>query len=262
MTLEPTPVLLYHSVQQDPSSWICAFTVSPATLARHLGLLVASGRTPVTVSQLRDGLAGRRGLPERPVVVTIDDGFADTLTAAAPILRQHAVCSTVYVTTGFVTGTSPGGDRMLDWSQVAELRAQGHEIGAHSVTHPQLDTLTRRAAWHEIRDGKNILEDRLGEQVRTFAYPHGYSSPVVRRLTRQAGFESACSVKNALSFPADPQLAVSRLMLTARTSDETVRRWLDGAGAPVGRRDERLITRAWRGYRRIRAGMAAARRHP
>ena len=256
------PVLLYHSVGEHPSGWIAPFTVSRATFERHLDLVVASGRTPVTVSMLRDGVGGLIPLPPRPVVITFDDGFADTLTAAAPVLGRHGVVATVYLTSGFMAGRSPGGDRMLDWSQADELAQQGHEIGAHSVTHPQLDTLSPMDVWRETRVCKQVLEDRLGTAIRSFAYPHGYSSPKVRQLVAAAGYDSACAVKNALSSVADPPLSVARLMLTARTSDDTVRQWLAGEGARLGRRDGRAATRAWRTYRRTRSLVTQNRSRP
>jgi peptidoglycan/xylan/chitin deacetylase (PgdA/CDA1 family) len=256
------PVLLYHSVGENPSGWIAPFTVSRATLERHLDLVVASGRTPVTLSMLRDGVGGLIPLPSRPVVITFDDGFADTLTVAGPVLARHGVVASVYLTSGFMAGRSPGGDRMLDWSQVDELAQQGHEIGAHSVTHPQLDTLSATDAWRETSVCKQVLEDRLGTVIRSFAYPHGYSSPRVRQLVAAAGYDSACAVKNALSSVADPQLSVARLMLTASTSDDTVRQWLAGGGARVGRRDGRAATRAWRTYRRTRSLLTQNRSRP
>jgi peptidoglycan/xylan/chitin deacetylase (PgdA/CDA1 family) len=245
------PVLLYHCLSPEPSAWIAPFTVTPEHLDRQLSLVLASGCRPVTVTELRDGLSGAGPLPTKPVVVTFDDGFADTLTVAAPILHRHKVFATVYLTSGFIGGLSPGGDRMLDWLQARELVDQGHEIGGHSVTHPQLDTLSRRHAWHEVHDCREELQERLGVPVRSFAYPHGYSSPRVRRQVLVSGYDSACSVKNVLSGPRDTAFTISRLTVTARTSDDSFRCWIDGS-APTGRRDERLLTKGWRTYRRLR----------
>jgi Predicted xylanase/chitin deacetylase len=240
----PIPVLLYHCVAPDPSAWIAPFTVSAATLRRHLEIITASGRTPITLSQLRDGIGGQAALPARPVVITFDDGFSDTLTIAAPLLGRAAIPATIYLTSGFLTRRSPGGDRMLDWAQTRELALQGHEIGAHSASHPQLDTLAPDTARQEIGSCKRQLEDTLGMRIRSFAYPHGYSSPRVRRQVAEAGYDSACAVKNALSSVTDPAFAVARLMLTPRTSDDTVRAWLVGSGARTRLGDERAATRA------------------
>lgn len=249
----PVPILLYHRVGPEPSSWIAPFNVTTETLDRHLALVEESGRTPVTVSRLCDAMAGRVPLPERPVVISFDDGFVDTLTLAAPLLARYGHVATVYITSGFLAARSPGGDLMLDWAQARELAAQGHEIGAHSVTHPQLDLLAAPLARSEIQVSKAQLEEGLERRIRSFAYPHGYSSPLVRRSVVEAGFDSACSVKNALCSPRDPLFSLARLTVAADTPVSTVRRWLGGEGAPVGLRDDRAAARAWRAWRRARA---------
>jgi peptidoglycan/xylan/chitin deacetylase (PgdA/CDA1 family) len=251
------PILLYHSVADHPSDAIAPYAVSPATFRRHLDAVAAVGASTLTVSGLRAALAAGT-LPERPVLVTFDDGYRDTLAAAAPALAEHGMTSTVYVTTGVIGGSGPGGDPMLGWPDIGELAALGWEIGAHSHTHPQLDTLSVAAMQPEIAGSRARLQDGTGLPIDSFAYPHGYSDARVRRAVRDAGFSSACSVKNALSSPSDPLFTLSRLMVMATTTDHEVAGWLAGHGAPVGRADERLITRGWRAWRRARAAAGSA----
>jgi peptidoglycan/xylan/chitin deacetylase (PgdA/CDA1 family) len=246
------PILLYHSVSDEPSTFIAEYTVSPRTFRRHLDLIAAAGRVPLTIGQLREAREGRRPLPPRPVAITFDDGFVDTA-AAADELGSRGFPATVYVTTGVVGRTSPGGDPMLDWSRIRELADAGHEIGAHSHGHPELDVLPEAAVRREVGVPKGLLEEALGREVGSFAYPHGYSDPRVRRIVRETGYTSACAVKDALSPDGDPVYALSRLMVRAGTTDARVRAWLAGSGAPTGRADERLLTRAWRLRRRMRA---------
>jgi peptidoglycan/xylan/chitin deacetylase (PgdA/CDA1 family) len=246
------PILLYHAVTDHPSDFIAPYTVSPATFRRHLDAVAAIGATTLTVSDL---LAARAGgtLPERPVLITFDDGYRDTLTAAAPALAERGMVATTYVTTGVVDVASPGGDPMLTWAQIDELAAMGHEIGAHSHTHPQLDTLPLRSVRREVAGSQARLQDRTGLPIASFAYPHGYSDARVRRVVREAGFTSACSVKNALSPPDDRPHTLARLMVMSTTADADVDGWLAGRGVPVGQADERLLTVGWRWYRRARA---------
>ncbi len=247
------PILLYHSVSFSPSSWIAHYTVTPQDFELQMETVVASGRTPLTVSALRAALSGRRKLPPRPVVITFDDGFADTLTAAAPVLASHDLPATVYVTTGALGQPSPGSDRMLEWEQVEELSALGHEIGGHTRTHPELDTLTPATAREEIRVCKDQLEQRLGLAVRSFAYPYGHSNPLVRSLVRDVGYESACSVKNAFTTSADPEYSIARLAVASTTSVERLRSWLDGQRAPTARPSDTMPVRVWRTCRRLRS---------
>lgn len=248
----PVPILLYHSVSDTPSSQIADYTVSPATFARHLDVIAESGAGTLTVSDFRAALDSGGPLPQRPVLITFDDGYLDTLTEAAPRLAERSMATTAYVVTGVVGGASPGGDAMMSWSQVDELAAHGVEIGAHTHTHPELDTLPADRMREEVRTSKERLEQRTGREVRSFAYPHGYSSPRTRRVVEQTGYASACSVKNAMSSSGDPRYAISRLMVMSSTGDEVIRSWVDGRGAPLGRNDERLITRGWRAWRRLR----------
>jgi peptidoglycan/xylan/chitin deacetylase (PgdA/CDA1 family) len=261
-TPEPIPMLLYHSISDTPSRWISPLTVSPAAFARHLDLIADSGRAVVTVSELLRGLDGRRPMPRRPIVITFDDGFADNLTVAAPLLAARDMVATVYLTTGALGGASPGGDRMLGWPQVAELAAAGHEVGAHTHRHPELDLVSAAFARQEITRCKHAIEDRLGAPVESFAYPFGYSSPMVRDLVAEAGYGSACSVKNALTSTAPPRFQIPRLAVGARMPDRHLQRWLAGKGAPVGRSGERTVSRGWRAWRLARSVGRAPRVWP
>lgn len=257
------PILCYHSVATAPADWIAPFTVTPPVFAAHLDAITAAGATTMTVSAFADALGtpGRR-LPPRPVLVTFDDGFADFADCAYPAMVRRGIAATLYVTTGYVeTGRGPDRDRMLDWGSVGALRADGVEVGAHSHTHPQLDTLTREQARYEIEHSRAVLEERLQAPVRSFAYPHGYSSAGVRRLVREAGFASACAVGNAFSHPHDDVLRLARIMVQATTTADDVAAWVEGTGAPVAPRHERMRTRAWRAYRRagVRTGLRAER---
>jgi peptidoglycan/xylan/chitin deacetylase (PgdA/CDA1 family) len=149
---------------------------------------------------------------------------------------------------------------MLDWPQLAEVRAAGVEVGGHTHSHPQLDTLRTSRAVAEVVRCKSRLEERLGVPVGTFAYPHGYSGPRVRRLVVEAGYSSACGVKNAFSSPTDDPFTLARLTVEATTPPSQIAAWLAGDGAQTAWTSERMRTRAWRLYRR--AGVALGLRSP
>jgi peptidoglycan/xylan/chitin deacetylase (PgdA/CDA1 family) len=215
--------------------------------------------TSVSIPSLVDALAGRAPLPERPLAITFDDGFADFAETALDALIARNLTATLYVTTGFLAGRSqyaverPFDDPMLSWSQLGEIASHGVEIGGHSHSHPQLDTLSAADCWQEIVASKQLLEHELVSPLKTFAYPHGYSSPLVRDLVRRAGFTSACAVKNKLSFSGDDPFALARLSLRVDTSLEQFDRWIRGTGARRALTGESLATRMWRVWRRTRA---------
>ncbi|WP_446222394.1 polysaccharide deacetylase family protein [Nocardia sp. IBHARD005] len=251
------PILLYHCVSADPAGWIAPYAVSPRTFARHVELMAASGRTPMTVTTLTDALRDGRELPARPLVVTFDDGFADFADAATVLAARQIPC-TLYVTTGALRGPHQSSRlclppaRMLAWSQLPELAEHHVEIGAHTHTHPQLDILRERVAAAEIRECKDLLEDAMGTEVRSFAYPHGFHSARVKRQVHVAGYTSAAAVGNALSSTADDPFALARLTIRSTTTIDELTAWLAGRDAAVAPFPQAWRTTAWRTYRRLR----------
>ena len=258
-SIRTIPVLLYHGISDEPSSGAARFTLAPGAFEEHMRRLVDAGYRSLTVSAFVPALRGEPGgLPERPVVITFDDGFHNFLSEALPIMERHGLVSTLYATTGFMgEGDSPGanrwGDRMLSWSELVEVARRGVEVGGHSDTHPMLDTLPRGSARAEIVRCKDLIEQHLQAPVASFAYPHGYSSASVRETVQQAGYTSACAVKNALSHLGDDPFAIARLMLETTHSLDDFDRMLSGEGVPVARSSDRLKTRGWRLARRSMA---------
>ncbi|MEV6975227.1 polysaccharide deacetylase family protein [Kitasatospora sp. NPDC093806] len=254
------PVFLYHSVSDDPPDWIAPYTVTPRTFVRQLDRLAAAGRDVIPLRRLLAAQRGGPPVPDRCAVLTFDDGFADFYWTVAPILAERELPATLFVTTGAVTTPGHQGEgsllppaEMLNWRQVAGLDGYGVEIGGHSHTHPQLDTVSERRLGAELDGCKRRLEEVLGHPVTAFAYPHGYSSPQARRRVQRAGFSAGCSARDAFSSPADDPFQLARLTVMADTPAERFTAWANGRGAPVAPFPEHLRTKGWRTYRRLRA---------
>lgn len=250
------PILLYHSISEKAAPPFKRWAVHPELFEKHLKYLREQDYTPLTVTQFVD-LNRDTYLPERPVLVTFDDGFADFYTEALPLLQEYACPATLYITTAFVGHTSRWlaaqgeGDRpMLSWNQVRELPSRGVECGAHTCSHPQLDTLNLKGAREEVAGSKRALEQQLGQPVSSFAYPHGYHSSAVKKLVRQLGFTSACAVKHAMSNPADDPFALARIIVSADTNLVAFEGLLSGQVLPTTPLRERWQTKAWRLARR------------
>jgi len=257
VTLSPVPILLYHAVTADPPGWIAPFAVNPAVFAAHLDAVTASGRQALTVSQLVDGLRGNAVLPPRPVVITVDDGFADFADAALPALAQRGLPSTLYITTAALadaadTSALPAAP-MLSSTDLPGLESAGVEIGAHSHTHRQLDLLPNQEVATDVARCRDLLIATLGHRIRSFAYPHGYSRAGVRRLVGEAGFDSAAAVGNAASTVRDHPLALSRLTVRAGTGPATVAAWMSEPGPGGLPRRRRVLAFGWRQCRRAQA---------
>ena len=252
------PILLYHSVNDDPPGWIAPFTVTRRAFAGQLDAVVASGRTVVTADAIVAALRGGPPLPDRAVALTFDDGFQDFEHTALPLLAERSLPATLFVTTGALAPLNRSvlpRATMLTLGQVSGLARSGVGIGAHSHLHEQLDTLPHAAALRELTRPKMILENALGREVDLFAYPHGYNDARVRRLTYEVGYRGAFAVRDAFSTELDDAFRIARLTVRAGTDCARVEAWLGGSGAPTARAREAARTIAWRFYRQRRARM-------
>jgi peptidoglycan/xylan/chitin deacetylase (PgdA/CDA1 family) len=267
-TGRPIPILLYHSISAEATAGYRPFAVDPGRFRAHMELVAHAGYRTLTVRELGAILADPSGrVPERTAVITFDDGFDDVHREALPVLEQLGLTATAFLVTGFLGGTSrwlaatgEGDRRLLSWTQVRELAAAGIEIGSHSHSHPELDTLPADLAGEELRRSRALLEDGLGAAVTSFAYPYGYHTSELKGLLRQNGYEAGCAVKHALSHERDDRWALGRAVVSADTSDEQLTAWLDGRGLPVAWTGERPQTIGWRAVRRARSGFARFRR--
>ncbi|GAA2933494.1 hypothetical protein GCM10010446_17870 [Streptomyces enissocaesilis] len=257
----PVPILMYHAVGHRPSKATYGLSVSPEAFAEQMGLLDARGFTPLTTAQL--GAAWRSGgtLPERPVLITFDDGYEGVHRHALPALVRHGFAATLFVSTGWLRGPYAGGDppsdTMLDWDQVRDLAAAGAEIGGHSHTHPQMDQLTDGELWFETRRCREIVTEEVGVRPVSFAYPYGYSSRRVRRAVREAGFAQSLAVGNALAERRQGPYALERVTVQRSTGIEEFGRLVEGRSVARDFAGHRILTK---GYAMVRRARAAGRK--
>jgi peptidoglycan/xylan/chitin deacetylase (PgdA/CDA1 family) len=250
------PVLMYHDVAERPPAATRRLSVTPRALEAQLDFLAGAGFTGMTLSDLAAAFQSSGPLPERPVVITFDDGYAGVAGDALPLLRRYDFPATVFVTTGWISdaGRNAAGTplaEMLSWTQIRELAGQNIEIGAHSHSHPELDQLAADALCRELAHSRDLLEEGTGAPVRTLAYPYGYSSRRVRLAARAAGYVCAASVRNVRATPSDDLFMLPRLTIRRVTDQSAFAAVVTGSDGPV-LRQERLLTTGWASIRRAR----------
>ncbi len=254
------PILLYHSIcPGDAAGAMKPWVLTPDQFDAQLSYLNSEGYAGLTVSDYVAAMTeGTGSFPERAVVITFDDGFADFQEYAVPVLQRHGFAATIYLVAGCMGKTSAwleplgeGHRAMMTWEDVKGLPSAGIECGAHTLSHPELDTLPRSRARAEIQDSKVVIEQMADLKVRSFAYPHGYHDRKVRDFVTLAGYDSACAVKHGMSGIDDDRFALARLMVTRDLDMTGFAALLRGVGArDVLPHGESLRTKAWRQARR------------
>ena len=130
------------------------------------------------------------------VCITFDDGYRDNYTLACPLLKRLGVPFVVYVTTGFVDNQLPiwwyPGEKLgIGTEDLKQLDAEPLcTIGAHTVSHPELDVLTCEQQYKEIVESKQTLEGLLGHEVRHFSFPHGAHNDDTLKICKELGFNT------------------------------------------------------------------------
>lgn len=260
---DSSPFLMYHSVRAQPPRTTKRLAVDPAALREQLAWLADHGFTGMTFLDAAETLR-RSALPDRTVVLTFDDGYADFATTALPLLQRFGYPATLFVTTGWVADAGPNSagrplDRTLCWSQIREISETGIEIGAHGHSHAALDGLADAELMAELTHSRALLEDCIGRPVPTVAYPFGYSNARVRRAAEAAGYRYGAAVRNIRATPADDPFELPRLTVRRTTTPAVFAEAVDGSGGgvvPLFWRD-RALTAIWAVVRRARGQIVA-----
>lgn len=188
-TLVRIPILFYHYIGNNPIPEDTArdtLSVSPDQFKAHMEYLSTEGYTTLTFDIVNDILKGVQTIPEKPVVLTFDDGYIDFYYNAYPILVQFGQKATVFVPTGLV-----GTDAYLTWEMIGQMQAQGIDFQSHGVRHVSLPGLSRVQMIEEVTESKRVLEERLGRPVTWFAYPYGSVTGTAATVVKEAGYQGA-----------------------------------------------------------------------
>jgi peptidoglycan/xylan/chitin deacetylase (PgdA/CDA1 family) len=211
---QTVPVLTYHQFAEKSTN---KMTVSRDAFEAQMRLLKEKGYQVVSLEQLLAFLDFRGQLPEKAVVITIDDGWRSTYDIAFPILKRYGYPATLFVYTQLVTG----GAKTLSWDQLREMAAQGLDVQCHTVTHRNLALQQDQespdeyfaAVQREIADATRTLEQRLGKRPTFLAYPYGETNGLAIALLRKQGFRAAFTVARESNPFFAPNFRLGRSMI-------------------------------------------------
>lgn len=197
-------ILAYHSFGDGKGR----LTISREQLENQMQYLLTNNYRVITLDHFFDFLAGKRSIPKRAVMITIDDGHPSTYEIAFPVLKRYGFAATVFPYSDYI------GQGGLTWAQLREMQASGLiEVQLHSVTHSDLtqrlpyETLPqmRKRLAREISAPKALFGEHLESQPYVLAYPYGaanqYVVEEVQRANLAAGFTVSRGGNAFFSYP-------------------------------------------------------------
>ena len=213
-------VLCYHRFEGKAGG---SLSIEAAQLEEQMQKIKDAG---LSVISMKDFLAWKRGeksIPDKSVLITIDDGYMSAYEVAWPILKKYGYPFTMFVYLDYI---SKGGKSMT-WQQLAEMRDAGVEIGSHTVSHQDLRRKGKKATDHEsflkdeLERSKQVIEEKLGVRCATIAYPFGLHNEKVRAAVKAAGYEAGFTTYGKrLVQGADPY-ALGRYDVTTKDARGT-----------------------------------------
>ncbi len=187
------PILMYHDVLSEPEVF---FDLVPEQFEDHLRTLKENGFTAISLDQLVQHLRTGAPLPEKPVVLSFDDGYAGHYEHVFPLLQKYQMPGVFFVFPGKVDGDVVGRST-LTWEQVKEMAADPLiTIASHSVTHPpDLREFSDADLAYEMTESKRRLEEMIGQPVHYFSYPAGHYDERVAQAAADAGYLAAFTMR-------------------------------------------------------------------
>lgn len=191
-------VFMYHLIMEEPYSEDTGLFVTPSEFEAQLDAIVESKAATL--------FADEYAVSKKPsVIITFDDGYEDNYTTAYPLLKERGLKATIFLVVDLI-----GTEGYMTEEQIFEMSESGLvKFGSHTKSHKDLSTLDEDQVRYELEESKKALEELLGYEVKSFAYPvGGYNDSVVKIASEIFGF--AYTTKNPDDVEADNMLLIPR----------------------------------------------------
>ena len=212
------PILMYHYVSplpEDADDIRIDLTVEPDLFRAHLQYLSEAGYSTISLYELHDALLTGSRLPEKPVVLTFDDGYLDHYTQVFPLLQAHGFTATFFIITGLADANHP---EHLSWAQIQTMAAAGMSIEAHSKSHSELDGRDYDFLVYEMLGSQESLAAHLSYIPRMFSYPVGRYDSATLRVGSEMQLWRAVTTQPGMLHTSDNQFELPRVRVHGGTN--------------------------------------------
>lgn len=208
---EEVPILCYHDVGKLTND----YTVTATTLKSHFDYLKSNGYTPISLDQYIRACKNGSQLPQKPVLLTFDDGYLSFYKEVYPLLKQYNYPAVLAVVTSWMDYQPPDVGQVVNWQQMREMEASGlvtiashsHQSHSSTVLNPQGDTgkmletlqytsnqyesidLYRQRVQADLEQAQALFKKELGHKVSAMVWPYGAYTAFAVEIGYNEGFE-------------------------------------------------------------------------
>lgn len=205
---ESIPVLMYHSIDYEKGNEL---RLPKEQFKEQMKYLKDNGYTTLTLNELYNFLEKNKPIPEKSIVITLDDGYVDNYTNAYPILKELGFNATVFV----VTSNIDKDKRTLTSKQIKEMDEAGIQIASHTYNHDKLDDLPYEKQLQTMKKSKDDLEKILNHKVDFIAYPYGKWNEESIKAAKDAGYKMAFTTQGGWSNKQDGIYTLNRVYISS-----------------------------------------------
>jgi peptidoglycan/xylan/chitin deacetylase (PgdA/CDA1 family) len=216
-------VLMYHLITENYyfSRKYKNISILLDSFRSQIKFLDRWGFTAITFEDYRLYLNGELNLPQKPVIITFDDGYEDIYTHVLPTMREFGMKGVLFIigdrkikTSAWDTPLGIPPLQLLNDRQIVELHSSGFEIGSHSLSHPQLPIISHESAWEEISQSRMRLEILVNAPVKTFAYPYGLTNESIKKMVSDAGYDFGCGTYTGPPAFGQDHFEIRRMLMS------------------------------------------------
>lgn len=197
------PVLNYHQVNDK---YHTVLTMKPADFEEQMKYLHDHDYHSITLEQFDAYMQGEGDLPDRPVLITFDDGYVDNYEEAYPVMKKYGFRGTIFLVINLMDQKG-----YLTWDQVKEMSADGMEFASHTVSHKPLTSFDRAGARYELRASKAAIEQATGKPCAFIAFPEGMYNDMIMEETKNAGYRYGFTIDTGRVYTWDDPYDLDRI---------------------------------------------------
>jgi peptidoglycan/xylan/chitin deacetylase (PgdA/CDA1 family) len=213
------PILMYHYVRDVPvNEGSALYTLDTKSFHQHLDTLDKEGYQTISLYQLDDALRNGTALPEKPIILSFDDGYREHYDFVFPLLQRYEMTATFFIVSNWV-----GAGDSVTWEQLSEMAEAGMSIEAHTMSHPDLRNHDEDSLRAEIIPNIEMIEAHTGIRPRFFAYPYGSYDAATLAFLETSDILGAVSVQSGSQQRLDKIYELRRFLVRNDTDVDALR---------------------------------------